>query len=170
MFDADYVWISMPGSAILFGLFGYLIGQRAAYRDCARRERAALASGAPVTAPEPVGVVTKPGVGSLWNEESCRVGDNLYTESRLRDVIIDGCEIADRPLTPYAQIYSKTGVLNVGTYLHADAYMECGKCGKHSEIGHFGGPLQCPHCYSTHIERMVIGGRKPSWFDEKIKE
>lgn len=45
------------------------------------------------------------------------------------------------------------------------AYLECGQCGKHSEID-ASGQCKCPHCGSTHVGRMEMGGGKPSWFKE----
>lgn len=44
MFEANYVWLAAFCSAILGVLFGFVIGQGVAYRDCANRERATQAA------------------------------------------------------------------------------------------------------------------------------
>lgn len=44
------------------------------------------------------------------------------------------------------------------------AYLECGQCKKHSEIDGNSGQAKCPHCGSTHMARLEMGGGKPSWF------
>lgn len=49
------------------------------------------------------------------------------------------------------------------------AFLECGKCGKHSTF-HLNGVSRCPHCNATEVKRMELGGEKPDWFKESQKD
>lgn len=49
------------------------------------------------------------------------------------------------------------------------AFMECGRCGKHSQFD-ICGSVRCPHCSSDKAKRMVFGGKPPEWFKESVKD
>ncbi len=45
------------------------------------------------------------------------------------------------------------------------AYFICGSCGRQAKT-ECEGTIRCPHCNSTKMKSLVIGGRQPEWFNK----